>query len=167
MQATIVLKNPGRDWREMLFGVRPTKTLVRVGIWAVAMTCLFHGVILPIQIVGSSMAPTYQSGSMNLINKVSYIRHEPKRGDIVALSTTDELLLKRIVALPGETVRINNGVLEVNGKVVHDRFSSDFIPWQTPVLRLGKGEYFVIGDNRKVSVFGPITRDQIVGKIVF
>jgi signal peptidase I len=113
------------------------------------------------------MVPTYQSGSMNLINKVSYLRHDPRRGDIVAVSTPDELLLKRIIALPGETVRINNGVLEVNGKEVHDRFSSEFIPWQTPVLELGKEEYFVIGDNRKVSVFGPVTRDQIVGKIVF
>jgi signal peptidase I len=167
MQAAIALKHPGLYWREMLFGVRPTRTLVRVGIWAVIATCLFHGVILPIQIVGSSMVPTYQSGSMNLINKVSYLRHDPRRGDIVAVSTPDELLLKRIIALPGETVRINNGVLEVNGKEVHDRFSSEFIPWQTPVLELGKEEYFVIGDNRKVSVFGPVTRDQIVGKIVF
>lgn len=167
MQAAIAIQEPGTYWRKVFFGVHPTKTLVRVGIWAVVTTFFFHGLMLPIQIVGSSMAPTYQSGSMNLINKVSYLRHQPRRGDIIALSTTDELLLKRIVALPGESVEINNGVLKVNGNVVHDRFSSAFIPWQAPLLVLDRDEYFVIGDNRKVSVFGPISRDQIVGKIVF
>jgi signal peptidase I len=167
MEAEAALKPPGLYWRQICFGVHPTKTLVRVGIWVIVTTFFFHGLMLPIQIVGSSMAPTYQSGSMNLINKVSYLRHEPQRGDIIALSTTDELLLKRIVALPGETVQINKGVLEVNGKPVHDRFSNEFIPFTTDPWVLSKVEYFVIGDNRKISVFGPISRDQIVGKVVF
>ena len=55
------------------------------------------------------MSPTYSSGSMNFINKLAYVRHAPERGDIIALATTDELLLKRIVALPGEQVdRLGN-----------------------------------------------------------
>ena len=161
------MKQRGVFWRQLCFGVNPPNTLIRVGLWAVVATFFFHHLLLPIQIVGSSMAPTYSSGSMNFINKLAYVHHPPSRGDIIALATTDELLLKRIVALPGEKVQIANGALKVNNKVVQDKFSNAFIPWKTKPITLRTNEYFVIGDNREISVFGPIRRDQIVGKIVF
>ena len=167
MEAETTLREPAIFWRELCFGANPTKTLVRVGVWAVASILFFHHLLMPIQVVGLSMTPTYSNGSMNFINKLSYVRHAPERGDIIALSTTDELLLKRIVALPGETVRIVNGAVEVNGKPLQDQFSKVRIPSTYKPIVLGSNEFFVIGDNRQSSVFLPITREQILGKIVF
>ena len=167
MEAEASLQQPGAFWRQLCFGVNPTKTLIRVGIWASASILFFHHLLLPIQIVGTSMSPTYSSGSMNFINKLAYLRHAPERGDIIALATTDELLLKRIVALPGEQVRIIHGGIEVNGKPIKDQFSSVQIPSKFHPIVLGPNEFFVIGDNRERSVFLPVNRDQILGKIVF
>ncbi len=151
-------------WRQICFGANPTKTLIRVGIWASTIILFFHYLLLPIQIVGTSMSPTYSSGSMNFINKLSYIRHPPERGDIVALATTDELLLKRIVALPGERVRIRHGELEVNGKPIQDQFSGAPIPSRFNSILLGPNEFFVIGDNRERSVFLPAEQEPNPGQ---
>src|SRR5688572_7135400 len=96
-------------FREMVFGPRPQQTLARVLVWSLLTITFFHHLLVPIQIVGSSMAPTYHSGGLNLVNRWSYSKHPPLRGDVVALRADDELLLKRIVALPGETIAIVNG----------------------------------------------------------
>jgi signal peptidase I len=165
--ATAKGQGQGLVWRQICFGTNPSRTLVRVSVWAIATTLFFHRLLLPIQIVGSSMAPTYSTGSMNFINKLSYVGHEPTRGDIIALSTTDELLLKRIVGLPGEQVSITRGHIQINGKPLEDKFSKIRIPWETKPIRLRNDEFYVIGDNRENSVFGPVTREQILGKIVF
>jgi signal peptidase I len=154
-------------FRELVFGPRPHHTLARVLLWSILTITFFHHLLVPIQIVGSSMAPTYYSGSLNLINRWSYSKHPPGRGDVVALQSDDELLLKRIVALPGETIAIVNGELQVNGAPLADQFSMHKIPWEMDPIRLHANEYFVIGDNRAASVFCKVSKRDILGKIVF
>jgi signal peptidase I len=153
--------------RDFIFGPRPHHTLVRVLVWSVLTLTFFHHLLVPIQIIGSSMSPTYHSGSLNLINRWSYSKHPPTRGDVIALRADDELLLKRIVALPGETIAILNGALEVNGVALSDQFSARKIPWEMDPIRLHANEYFVIGDNRSASVFCKVEKDDILGKVVF
>ena len=64
---------------------------------------------MPIQIIRSSMNPTYQNGALNFVNRWSYAKGAPHRGDVIALKMDDEMLLKRIIALPGETITSRKG----------------------------------------------------------
>lgn len=155
------------QWRRLVFGRRPQRTLFRVVLWAVLIIGFFHNLLLPIQIIGSSMSPTYQNGSLNFVNKLSYAAAGPNRWDVVAIEADGELLLKRIVAIPGEVVSIQLGEIQINGCALADEFSARRVPWEMDPVTLGPGEYFVIGDNRAFSVFGKIRREQILGKTVF
>lgn len=153
--------------RHFVFGPRPQRTLVRVLLWSVLTVVFFHHLLVPIQIIGSSMSPTYRNGSLNLVNRLSYSKAAPHRGDVVALRADGELLLKRIIGLPGETVAIQNGVIEIDDKPLSDQFSFARIPWEMDPVRLGRDEYFVIGDNRALSVFCKVPKNDILGKTVF
>ena len=155
------------EWKIWVFGPNPNRTLARVVLWGVMLVAAFHHIFLPIQIVGSSMSPTYQSGALNFVNRLSYTGGGPNRGDVIALRSEDELLLKRIVALPGETVCIQAGQIKINERVLNDDFSMSRVPWEMDPVQLGPGEYFVIGDNRSSSVFGKVARPQILGRVVF
>ena len=104
------------------------------------------------------------------------------RGDIVIVSEENEYWVKRVIALPNETIECRDGVVYIDGEALEEPyldtayvedikknqgyFTSDFEP-----VTLGADEYFVMGDNRVVSadsrVVGPFTRDQIIGKGVF
>ena len=154
------------EWREFVFGRRPQRTLCRVILWALRTFCFFHNLLVPIQIVGSSMYPTYRNGSLNLVNRW-YSRDGPLRGDVVAVRVDGELLLKRIVAIPGEKIGISNGQLVINEHSLNDQFSRRKIPWEMDPISLKANEYFVIGDNRAASIFCKIQKDQILGKIIF
>ncbi|HTG43771.1 MAG TPA: signal peptidase I [Verrucomicrobiae bacterium] len=153
--------------RQFVFGPRPRRTLCRVLVWSVLTITFFHQLLVPIQIIGSSMSPTYRNGSLNLVNRWSYSKHTPHRGDVVALNAEGELLLKRIIALPGETVAIQDGAIEINGEPLSDGFSISRIPWEMDPVELGQNEFFVIGDNRASSVFCKVAKRDILGKTVF
>jgi signal peptidase I len=154
--------------RNFVFGPRPHRTLCRVLIWCVLTVTFFHQLLVPIQIIGSSMAPTYRNGSLNLVNRMSYTKKRaPLRGDVIALKVDGELLLKRIVALPGETVEIMNGAILINGQRLADEFSRKSVPWEMEPVSLQPNEYFVIGDNRSASVFCKVDKIDILGKTIF
>lgn len=155
------------EWRQFCFGTNPVKTFKRVIIWCLASILFFNNCLVPIQIVGSSMAPTYRSGSLNFVNKLSYAAHPPLKGDVIALEAEGELLLKRIVAVPGEKVAIHAGKVHVNGVSLDDAFADNNIPWEMAPVLLGTNEFFVIGDNRAASIFCKVHRSQILGKIIF
>jgi signal peptidase I len=155
------------QWERYCFGTNPVKTFKRVLIWCGVVLFFFNNFLVPIQIIGSSMSPTYSDGSYNFVNKLSYSRIPPHREDVVAVEAEGELLLKRIVALPGERVAIHAGVLQVNERPLHDDFANRPIPWEMRSMKLGPEEYFVIGDNRTSSVFCKVHKSQILGRIIF
>lgn len=154
-------------FREFVFGANPNRTLFRVAVWSVMAVAFFHHLLVPIQIIGSSMSPTYRNGSLNLVNRWSYAKKPPIRGDVIALNAEGELLLKRIVALPGETVTITGGQIFIDERPLADRFSYEPIPWEMDPIELGPDEYFVIGDNRSASIFCKVCKKDILGKTVF
>jgi len=155
------------NWRRLLFGSDPTRTLRRVLVWTTCTLVLFHYLLLPIKVIGASMTPTYRNGAVNFVNRFAYAHRQPKRGDVVVLHDGEDLILKRIIALPGETVSFERGRIRINGAPLHDQFSLDPIPADSEALTLGPEEYFVIGDNRPASVFGKFPKHAILGKIVF
>jgi signal peptidase I len=161
---------PTFDWRRVCFGTNPKRTLARILVWGAVSLLFFHHLLLPIKIIGSSMYPTYRDGSVNFINRMAYARSFPRRGDVIALRRTDEVLLKRIVALPGEQVSIVRGTIRINGRPLADRFATSKVlseEEEMAPIRLNQREYFVIGDNRETSFYGKISLVQILGKIVF
>ena len=169
-ETSAVTKKPPLEisswWGRALVGRRPRRTLARVLALVLLSFVLFKFIFIPIRVQGNSMAPTYQNGRLNLINRLSYHWHGPRRGDVVAVGAegTYTVLLKRVVGLPGERIAIQQGIVLVNGEPLVEPYARGHeIPDRNEIL-LGQDEYFVIGDNRDVSVFFTVRRDQILGK---
>jgi signal peptidase I len=140
---------------------------MRVLVWSVLTILSFHFLLVPIKVIGASMTPTYRDGAVNFVNRLAYTRKAPKRGDVVVLHDGDDLILKRIIALPGETIEIDRGRFKINGSPIHDEFSLSRVEADFDPITLGQNEYFVIGDNRAASIFGKFPKQAILGKIVF
>ena len=145
-------------------------TLIVVAAVAVLVATIWMPVL---QIYGSSMTPTLSEGDIVVCFKTSDI----KRGDLVAFYLGNKLLVKRCVALPGQTVDIDgDGNVTLDGVPLDEPYVTEKslgdcnieLPYQVPDNR-----YFCMGDRRKTSVdsrntaVGCVTEEQIVGKIVF
>ena len=123
-------------------------------------------VISPIRVNGESMMNTLHDGDIMIMNSINYRFSEIKRYDIVIIDEGQELIIKRVIGLPGDTVKCVNNKLYINGKRVKDKYASsktsDFS------VDVGNGEYFVLGDNRSNSmdsrVFGTFKKKEIIGK---
>jgi len=173
---------PGNSsWlRTIVIGRNPRRTAVRLVVIVGVILLLRSYVLLPIRVDGPSMLPSYRDSSVNVVNRLAYLFHEPRRGDVVAirysgvsrLSGKSIMLMKRVVGLPGETVEFVNGRLQINGRDVAEPYvkyscSWDFRPdrWQ-----LGEDEYYVVGDNRSMPYEdhkqGSANRERIVGRVM-
>ena len=174
----------------VVMGRNPKATLARVAVLIVTCFIVFKFILLPIRVEGISMLPTYQDRSVNFVNRLAYLWHEPQRRDVVGLrfsravtntpagihqavsllETPHVMLLKRIVGLPGETVAFADGRVLINGEVLDEPYEKTPCDWNRPSVKLGPDEYFVVGDNRTMSweghVFGRAQRSQIVGKAI-
>jgi len=115
------------------------------------------------------MFPTYRDGQINYANRLAYLWSQPRRGDIVVIRTTGEqvTILKRIVGMPGERVRMDNGRLFINGKPLDEPYLRHEGGWRHQEVLLGEGEYWAAGDNRPISEFGKVTQSRLAGKILF
>lgn len=122
-------------------------------------------------VAGDSMNPTFNDGDLILIEK-SFVKYE--RMDIVVAKSDSGLLIKRIVGLPGEEVRMENGKVLINGKEIEDVGIGETTPGTTGnVIQLGEDEYFLLGDNRGDSKdsrdedIGNIKKENIKGRVIF
>ena len=123
------------------------------------------------------MAPAFRSGERLLVSRLTYLLQKPERRDAVVMRDprdTRQIYLKRLIALPGEEVRIVDASLYIDEAhleepYVHDQPASLGLGEWT--WHLGPEEYFVMGDNRAHSTdsrhFGPIDRKLLVGKAWF
>ena len=139
-----------------------------------AVAILIAVLLLPVlKIYGKSMTPTLEEGNIVLSVKGS----EFKTGDVIAFYYNNKLLVKRVIAQPGEWVDIDKeGNVYLNNQMINEPYISDRafgqcdldLPYQVPESRI-----FVMGDHRSVSVdsrstaIGCVAEEQIVGKIVF
>ena len=126
---------------------------------------------------GSSMEDTLSDGDNLIVDKVSYKLHDPERFDVVVFPyqyEEDTYYIKRIIGLPGESVRIDGGGnIYVNDQLLTENYGTETIlnpGLANTEIYLGPGEYFVLGDNRNNSTdsrfeaVGNIKGDDIVGK---
>jgi signal peptidase I len=161
-------------WGRLLFGRRPARTLIRILVLGIVCVVLFKFVLIPVRIVGHSMEPTYRNGRIAFINRLAYRRSQPRRGDVVGIQIAGPhvLLFKRVVGLPNERVAVVQGVVYLNGQPLEEpyvKFPAEptSAAWQKREIPLSEGEYWVMGDNRKVTDFGGIETRKIVGKALF
>lgn len=136
-------------------------------------------VLQPFIVDGESMEPNFHNGEYIMIDKLSYRFREPARGEVVVFhppTNPSENYIKRIIGLPGETVRIDNGNVIVNGNVVNEQYlgSNEHATENfnlVSALTLQADEYFVMGDNRPHSSdsreWGALERKAIEGRTWF
>ena len=165
-------QKPSGWLRVAVLGRHPRRTLVRLLVLGAVCFIVFKFILLPIRISGESMLPTYHEGQFNLVNRLAYLRHEPRRGDVVSIQLAGPsiMFMKRIIALPGETVSFAAGHAVVNGQPLAEPYLKQPCDWNRPPITLGAGEYFVVGDNRSMEMrdhtFGIAVRRKIVGKVL-
>ncbi len=134
----------------------------------------------PFVVSGSSMLPNYHNHDYLIIDRLSYFKSAPQRGDVVVLKfpkDTSQFFIKRVIGLPGETVRIQQGGVVIYNKQNPEglRLRESYLPSQAETfgrsdsVQLGSDEYFVLGDNRTASsdsrVWGILPKNDIVGKV--
>lgn len=154
----------GRALRSTIF------TLITVAAAAVLVATLWMPVL---QIYGTSMSPTLSNG--NVVVSVKGSDFSP--GDVIAFYYNNKILVKRVIAGPGDWVNIDeDGTVYVNDRELQEPYLTEKalgdcniqLPYQVPESRV-----FVMGDHRSVSVdsrntaVGCVAEEQIVGKIVF
>ena len=150
--------------------------VVAVAISAALLVRAF--VLQQFAVEGDSMYSTLHTGDRVLVNKLSYRLHDPRRGDVVVLKTIESIgekdLIKRVVALPGETVEYRQCVLLVNGIVVVEPYLDPAVVFAShcgadqSALLVPDESVFVMGDNRAGSKdsrdLGAISYDDLIGR---
>ena len=155
----------------------PLFKLVLIVVFSFASYLFFsHLVVTAVEVKGASMSPTLTAGDRLLLNRFAYLHRDPERGEMVVLKDpeTGDLIVKRIVGLPCETVVMQNESAFVNGHRLVEPYAA-ITTGKMDKMPLGKATvvprdfYFVLGDNRPRSVdsrvFGPVPRSSILGVI--
>jgi signal peptidase I len=126
------------------------------------------------QVLGQSMEPNLHSTQRVVVEKVTYrLVHGPRRGDIVVIDLPEQtdMLIKRVVGLPGETIEVRDGKVYIDGEQLDESWAvrpggANYGPETVPPLHV-----FVMGDNRGASNdsrnFGPVTIESVVGHAWF
>lgn len=132
----------------------------------------------PFIVSGSSMVPNYHNREYLVVNKLSYRFDEPARGDVIVFrypKDTSQYFIKRIIGMPGEKVKVENGRVYIynsehpDGSALEEPYLSnqEITFGNNDLITLGSDEYFVLGDNRLASsdsrVWGVLPKHDIVG----
>jgi len=146
--------------------------LISVAVSFLIITFLYQ----PVRVEGTSMQPELRDQDRLFINKFVYDFEGISRGDVVVFHyprDPEKSYIKRVIALPGDMLSIDDGRVYVNGK----RVSEPYVPLKyrdersIPSMVIPPNEYFVMGDHRSISSdsrdFGPVPRNLIYGKAAF
>lgn len=163
---------------------RPSSLLFWIIGIIILVKCVQGFIIQPFIVDGGSMLPTYHTKEFLLVDKFSYLIHEPKRGDIMIFKLyeggtnpyTGKHLIKRVIGLPGERIVVNNGITTIynnenpSGFVVEEPYVVYKEPRKNVDVTLDDHHYFVMGDNRSQSYdsrdWGPLDAKNIKGQVL-
>jgi|SRR5664279_1904457 len=164
------------DLRRPTFVRELLETLILIGL----VYTLVNLATVRFYIEGPSMQPNFYAGQFLIVSRINYLLGEPQRGEIVVFdapgddNTPDNpLLIKRLIGLPGEHVEFRDGTVLINGTALVEPYTMQEACTSNCTNRtwdLGANEYFFMGDHRNDSrdsrVFGPVTKDRIIGEAI-
>lgn len=148
------------------------KFFLRIVLIASFCYLIFGHLLIPLHIQGTSMEPTYHDRSFAFCWRLSYLFEQPHRNDIVAVrfAGTKIMLLKRVVAVAGETLEFRGGTLYVNGKAVKEPYVKYRSDWELAPRVIQPDHLYVVGDNRGTEIsrhqFGEVHIKRIAGGII-
>jgi len=160
---------------------------VKTLVLAVIIALIIRNHVCALYVVdGQSMQPTLENGEVLLVNSFTYKFWEPKRGDVIVFEAEEitgtrqgnwlvgsNALVKRVIALPGDTVRIGDGQVFVNDQPLDEDYVDFPIQGELSTITVEVDQLFVLGDNRhpRASLdsrdFGPIPLSSVIGRAVF
>lgn len=152
-------------WYQLLYDILETILL------SAALFLVINALTARVRVDGFSMLPTLEDGNFVLVNRLAYRFGEPQRGDIIVFhfEPTRQDLIKRVIGLPGDEVRVENGLVYVNGFALNETYIAA-VPSYSGVWLVPSDNYFVLGDNRNDSSdshsWGMLPADKIIGKAV-
>jgi len=152
------------------------RDLLEIVLLALAIYVIIMFLVQTVHVMGQSMEPTLQNNDFLVASKIAYHLGSPQRGDIVIFRPSSDPTkdyIKRIIALPGEHLRINHAQVFINGHLLKEPYLSE--KWtvsdswnQGDEQVMPPDEFFVMGDNRNHStdsrLLGPQRKDQFLGK---
>lgn len=148
--------------------------IICIGIAVAAAVLITRYVANHTTVDGTSMEPALYDGDNLIVEKISYLTGAPQRFDVIVFRHSENTnYIKRIVGLPGEHVRIEEGKIYINEKPIYDSYGDGTMTEAgiaEETITLGSDEYFVLGDNRDGSedsrdeAVGPVKAEQILGR---
>ena len=130
-------------------------------------------------VAGVSMEPTLMEGQAVIVNKIEYYLKSPRRNDVIVYKQSNRehsyYEIKRVIGLPGETVKIKNGIIYINDEALKEKVKTETIEnagLAEEGIKLDDNEYFVLGDNRndsedsRFASVGNVLKNEILGKAV-
>jgi len=148
------------------------RDLIETILMAVVLFLLLNAVTSRVRVYNISMQPTLFEGNLLVVNKLAYKLGEPKRGDVIVFhyqGTLTEDYIKRVIGLPGDTINVGSGVVQVNGQAITEPYIAE-LPGYTGTWKVPEGELFVLGDNRNHSSdshdWGFVQQEWVVGKAI-
>jgi signal peptidase I len=157
--------NGRAGWYQLAYDILETVLLATV------LFLVINALTARVRVEGSSMLPTLQDGNFVLVNRLSYSLGEPQRGDIIVFhfDLTRQDLIKRVIGLPGDEVRIADGIVYVNGVALLEPYIAT-APNYNGTWVVPSESFFVLGDNRNDSSdshsWGTLSAEKVVGKAV-
>ena len=158
--------------------------LKEIAVWIVEILMTIAAAIIMVSffgfrvsVIGPSMSPTLESGEKVLVNRFVYKLFDPKQNDLIVFQPNgnekSHYYVKRVIALPGDTVQIKDGKVYVNGELLAESVETEKIEnamMAENEIVVGEDEYFVLGDNRnnsedsRYASIGNVKKDHITGE---
>jgi signal peptidase I len=174
------------EWMSLIPGEKPAaaeKKSAGIMLWvrdlavaAVASALIITFLYQPVRVEGTSMLPRLEDSDRLFINKFAYHFGAINRGDVVVFHyprDPEKSYIKRVIAVPGDQLRIDHGRVFVNGRAIRESYVPPEYRDNRSVaeMTLPRDEYYMMGDHRSISSdsrdFGPVDRSLIYGKAVF
>ncbi|MEA3440626.1 MAG: signal peptidase I [Chloroflexota bacterium] len=142
-------------------------------VLSVLLFVAINAISARIRVDGFSMEPTLQSGEFVVVNKLAYKFGEPQVGDVIIFQyprDPDQEYIKRVIGTPDDHVKIENGLVYVNGVLLNEPYVAAQPAYQNE-WTIPDNTIFVLGDNRNNSsdshTWGPVPIDYVIGKALF
>ncbi|HUT96403.1 MAG TPA: signal peptidase I [Candidatus Paceibacterota bacterium] len=161
---------PKNKFREV---VEFTWEILKIVIISLAIIIpIRYFLIQPFFVNGASMEPNFHDGDYLIVDEISYRFDAPERGDVVIFRyplDPSQFFIKRVIGLPGESIKVEDGKIFINGKDLDEsEYLQDINTAGSVEVKLAEDEYFVLGDNRQASSdsrkWGEVDKKFIIGR---